>query len=186
MIREILTYPDKRLFVRSNEVSKFDEKLHTLLDDMYETMIDSEGIGLAAIQIGEPVRVLIINIPNEEDVQDRANLLEVINPVFEDKQGEAIYQEGCLSVPGFYEDVKRAQWVRVRFFDRFGKEQTIEADGLLAIALQHENDHLDGHLFIEKIGFNKRKKFDKEYKKGLKQPRPTGRKINQESSEKTA
>lgn len=186
MIREILTYPDKRLFVRSKEVSEFNNWLHVLLDDMYETMINSDGIGLAAIQIGEPVRVLVINLPDDDGVQDRTNLLEVINPVFENKQGEVVYQEGCLSVPGFYEDVKRAQWVRVRFFDRFGKEQIIETDGLLAIALQHENDHLDGHLFIEKIGFNKRKKFDKEYKKGLKQSISTSRKIKQESSEKTA
>lgn len=186
MIREILTYPDKRLFVRSGEVVKFDKELHTLLDDMYETMIASDGIGLAAIQVGEPLRVLIINIPDDEGIQDKQKLLEVINPVFEDKQGEVVYQEGCLSVPGFYEDVKRASWVRVKFQDRFGDEQVIETDGLLAIALQHENDHLDGHLFIEKIGFNKRKKFDKEYKKGLKQSKPTSRKIKQEVTQKTA
>lgn len=186
MIREILAYPDKRLYERSKEVSEFNNELHTLLDDMYETMIASEGIGLAAIQVGVDLRVLIINLADENGLQDKANLLEIINPVFEEKKGEIIYQEGCLSVPGFYEDVKRAEWVKVRYHDRHGNEKTIETDGLLAIALQHENDHLDGHLFIEKIGFNKRKKFDKEYKKTLKQPKPANRRIKQEISEQTA
>lgn len=171
MIRKILTYPDKRLYVRSREVEVFDDELANLLDDMYETMIAHDGIGLAAIQIGIELRVLIINLVGEDGTQDKANLLEVINPVFETKQGECVYQEGCLSVPGYYEEVKRAELVRVKFKDRFGNDQVIETDGLLAIALQHENDHLDGHLFIERIGFNKRKKFNKEYQKGKKQSR---------------
>lgn len=164
MVLDVLTYPNKKLYERSREVIEFDEDLHRLLDDMYETMIAKEGIGLAAIQVGIPKRILIINLTNDEGVQDKTDLLEVINPVFELKDGECTYQEGCLSVPGFYEDVKRAKRVIVRFQDRFGESRTIDTDGLLAIALQHENDHLDGHLFIEKIGYNKRKKFDKEYK----------------------
>ena len=102
-------------------------------------------------------------------MQDRENLIEIINPKFELREGECVYQEGCLSVPGYYEDVKRSEVVAIKFQDRFGKEQTLKTDGLLAIAIQHENDHLDGHLFIEKIGFNKRKKFDKEYKKQKKE-----------------
>lgn len=166
MILEILTYPDKRLFTRSSEVSEFNDELHKLLDNMYDTMISSKGIGLAAIQVGVAKRVLIINLANEEGLQDKNDLIEVINPIFEAKNGEIIFQEGCLSVPGYYEDVKRAELVKVSYQDRFGNKKYIETDGLLAIALQHENDHLDGHLFIEKIGFNKRKKFDKEYKKG--------------------
>lgn len=164
MILEILSYPNKKLYEVSKEVVNFDEALHKLLDDMYETMIAKEGIGLAAIQVGVAKRIFIVNLSNEEGVQDKADLIEIINPKFELKQGECIYQEGCLSVPGFYEDVKRAELVRLKFQNRFGEEKSIETDGLLAVALQHENDHLDGHLFIEKIGYNKRKKFDKEYK----------------------
>lgn len=168
MVRKILQYPDKKLYVRSKEVKEFDNNLHTLLDDMYETMIDSDGIGLAAIQIGEPLRALIISLPDDEGVHEKSNLLEIINPVFEIKTGETTYQEGCLSVPGYYEEVKRAEFVKVRYNDRYGNEKVIETDGLLAIALQHENDHLDGHLFIERIGYTKRKKFDKEYQKNTK------------------
>ncbi len=165
MVLEILEYPDKRLFERSVEVEKFDTQLGEFLDDMYETMIAKNGIGLAAIQVGRPIRALIINLVNDNDIQDKADLLEIINPKFIKQDGEQLYKEGCLSVPGYYEEVKRAASVVVEYQDRFGNPHTIEADGLLAVALQHENDHLDGHLFIEKIGFNKRKKFDKEYKK---------------------
>lgn len=164
MVLEILSYPNKKLYEVSKEVETFDEELHKLLDDMYETMIAKDGIGLAAIQVGVAKRIFIVNLSNEEGVQDKADLIEIINPKFELKVGECVYQEGCLSVPGFYEDVKRAERVKIKFQDRFGQERQIETDGLLAVALQHENDHLDGHLFIEKIGYNKRKKFEKEYK----------------------
>ncbi|EAU00621.1 peptide deformylase [Campylobacter curvus] len=164
MVLEILSYPNKKLYEVSKEVETFDEELHKLLDDMYETMIAKDGIGLAAIQVGVAKRIFIVNLSNEEGVQDKADLIEIINPEFELKVGECVYQEGCLSVPGFYEDVKRAERVKIKFQDRFGQERQIETDGLLAVALQHENDHLDGHLFIEKIGYNKRKKFEKEYK----------------------
>ncbi|MCR4941756.1 MAG: peptide deformylase [Campylobacter sp.] len=165
MILDILTYPNKKLFERSSEVEVFDDELGTLLDDMYETMIAGQGIGLAAIQVGVAKRIFIINLQNEQDIQDKNELIEVINPIFLSKEGETTYQEGCLSVPGYYEDVKRAEVVKLSYQDRHGESKSIEADGLLAIALQHENDHLDGHLFIEKIGFNKRKKFEKEFKK---------------------
>ena len=168
MVLEILEYPDKRLFERSVEVDKFDIELGEFLDDMYETMIAKSGIGLAAIQVGRPIRALIINLVNDNDIQDKADLLEIINPKFIKQDGEQLYKEGCLSVPGYYEEVKRAASVVVEYQDRFGNPHTIEADGLLAVALQHENDHLDGHLLIEKIGFNKRKTFDKEYKKKSK------------------
>ena len=164
MVLEILSYPNKKLYEVSKEVETFDEELHKLLDDMYETMIAKDGIGLAAIQVGVAKRIFIVNLSNEEGVQDKADLIEIINPEFELKVGECVYQEGCLSVPGFYEDVKRAERVKIKFQDRFGQERQIETDGLLAVALQHENDHLDGHLFIEKIGYNKRKKFEKEDK----------------------
>lgn len=166
MILEILTYPNKKLFVKSLEVKVFDEELYKFLDDMYETMIAKNGIGLAAIQTGEAKRVLIVNLVDEESKEQRKeDLLEIINPKILRKEGEIIYQEGCLSVPGYYEDVKRAEFITLEYQDRFGQRQELEADGLLSVAIQHEMDHLDGHLFIERIGYNKRKKFDKEYKK---------------------
>ena len=166
MILEILTYPNKKLFVKSLEVKVFDAELHKFLDDMYETMIAKNGIGLAAIQTGEAKRILIVNLVDEESKEQRKeDLLEIINPKILSKEGEIIYQEGCLSVPGYYEDVKRAEFITLEYQDRFGQRQQLEADGLLSVAIQHEMDHLDGHLFIERIGYNKRKKFDKEYKK---------------------
>ena len=166
MILEILTYPNKKLFVKSLEIKEFDEVLYKFLDDMYETMIAKNGIGLAAIQTGEAKRILIINLVDEESKEQRKeDLLEIINPKILRKEGEIIYQEGCLSVPGYYEDVKRAEFITLEYQDRFGQRQELEADGLLSVAIQHEMDHLDGHLFIERIGYNKRKKFDKEYKK---------------------
>jgi len=168
MIREIITYPDKRLFLRSNEVETFDEELHSLLDDMYETMIAKNGIGLAAIQVAVPLRALIINLPDEEGKQHKEDLLELINPVIVEKKGSQVYTEGCLSVPEYYDDVERAEWVRVEYQDRNGNKKILEADGLLAVAVQHEMDHLDGHLFIEKLPYLKRKKFEKEWKKRKK------------------
>jgi len=169
MIREILVYPDKRLKEVSKSVKKFDKELHTLLDDMYETMIHKKGIGLAAIQVGVPLRALIINLPDEEGNQKKEDLIEVINPKIIETKGTTTYTEGCLSVPEYYDDVQRAQWVKVEFFDREGNKKIIETDGLLAIAFQHEIDHLNGHLFIEKLSFLKRKKFEKEWRKRRKE-----------------
>jgi len=169
MIREIITYPNKILKQQSKYVQQFDKNLHILLDDMYETMINKNGIGLAAIQVAVPLNALIINLPNEDDVQLKENLIEVINPKIIEKDGETVYTEGCLSVPGYYEDVVRAQHVRVSYCDRFGKEHEMDCKDLLAIAIQHEMDHLKGELFIEKLSFLKRKKFEKAWKKRLKE-----------------
>ncbi len=173
MVRDIVVYPDKRLKTVSKEVEAFDEALHTLLDDMYDTMRAKNGVGLAAIQIGVPLRALIINIPLEnvaegEDEQPRENTLEMINPVIVEKDGSTKFQEGCLSVPGIYEEVERAKHVKVEYFDRHGEKHLIEDDDFLAIAMQHEIDHLDGKVFVEKLSFTKRKKFEKEWKKRLK------------------
>jgi peptide deformylase len=167
MVREIVTYPDKRLRVKSKEVVEFNEELHQLLDDMYDTMIANKGVGLAAIQIGVPKRVLIINLPLKEfgDSQPKDNTLEVINPEFLELKGKTKYEEGCLSVPGYYDEVSRYEYVKVRYFDRYGKEHIIEDSDFLAIALQHEFDHLEGKLFIEKLPITKRKKFEKEWRK---------------------
>ncbi len=173
MVREIVVYPDKRLKLVSKEVTEFNEELHTLLDDMYDTMRAKNGVGLAAIQIGVDQRVLIINIPLEgipegEDEQPRDNTLEMINPIIIEKDGSTKFQEGCLSVPGIYEEVERAKHVKVEYYDRHGKKHLIEDDDFLAIAIQHEMDHLDGKVFIEKLSYMKRKKFEKEWKKRKK------------------
>lgn len=168
MIREVITYPNKLLRTKSEDVEKFDEELHTLLDDMYETMLAQNGVGLAAIQVAIPLNVLIINLPNENDFQDKADLIEAINPVITHKDGEQVFTEGCLSVPGFSEDVKRAMHIVVEYFNRDGEKQKMECEGFLAVAWQHEMEHLEGHLFIENLSFLKRKKFEKEYKKRLK------------------
>ncbi len=168
MIREIITYPNKILKQRSEDVEVFDGALHQLLDDMYETMMDKNGIGLAAIQIAEAKNILIINLPNDKDEQIKEDLVEIINPEILERRGSTLYTEGCLSVPEFYEDVERAEWIKVRYHDRDGKAIECEYDGLMAIAMQHEMDHLKGELFIEKLSFLKRKKFEKEWKKRLK------------------
>ncbi len=165
MILPIVTYPDKRLKEKSAPIEQFDEHVHQLLDDMHETMMAQNGIGLAAIQVAQPVRVLIINIPDEEGEQHPENLLEIINPKILESSGETTYQEGCLSVPGFYEDVKRFETVTIEYYDRYGMMHTLHAKELLSVALQHEMDHLEGKLFIEKLSYAKRKKFEKELKK---------------------
>lgn len=168
MIQDIVVYPDKRLKQISKEVTQFDETLHTLLDDMYDTMVSKKGVGLAAIQIGVAKRVLIINLPeddNDDVVIKKEDTLEIINPVFLSKEGSCKHQEGCLSIPGFYEDIERAQKVIMEYQDRDGVKHTIENDDFLAIALQHEHDHLEGKVFVEKLSILKRKKFEKEWKK---------------------
>lgn len=165
MVLEVLTYPDRKLKQNSKEVDKFDEKLHKLLDDMNDTMVEKNGIGLAAVQVGVLKRVFVINIPDSEGNQHPEDLIEVINPEILVSYGETTYEEGCLSLPQYYEDVKRADEIDVRFQDRHGMVIETTLSGLGAIAFQHELDHLDGHLFIERVSYMKRKKFEKEWKK---------------------
>jgi len=167
-ILDIVTYPNKILKEISKPVERFDEELHKLLDDMYETMIAKNGVGLAAIQVGVPIRALIIDLGDEEGKQSRETLIEVINPEFLEWSGTQRDKEGCLSVPEYYDEVERYEKVKVKFFDRFGKEHIMDANGLLSVAFQHETDHLDGHLFIERLDYIRRKKFEKEWKKLLK------------------
>ena len=165
----IVEYPDKKLKEKSKKVEKFDAKIHKLLDAMNPIMIDTNGIGLAAIQVGHPIQVLVLNIPDEDGNQPAENLLEIINPVVLKESGKTTYQEGCLSVPGFYEDIKRFEFISIEYQDREGNTHALDADGLLSIALQHEIDHLKGILFIDKLAYGRRKKFEKEYKRMLKE-----------------
>jgi len=168
MIREVLVYPNKLLRETSKDVVHFDAHLHMLLQDMFDTMVAKEGIGLASIQIGVPLNIIIINLVDEEGEQNNENLYEIINPVILEKDGLTIYQEGCLSVPGYYDEIERAAHIKVAYFDRDGNRYEEEFTDLMAIAVQHEMDHLKGRLFIEKLSYLKRKKFEKEWKKKLK------------------
>jgi peptide deformylase len=169
MLLPIITYPNKLLKNVSDDVVLFDSQLHAFLDNMYETMIHSNGIGLAAIQVAMPIRALILCIPDEEGNQDPSNILEIINPRILNASGKTTYQEGCLSVPGFYEDIERHESLTLHYHNRHGAECTLQADELLSIAIQHEMDHLNGKLFIDYLSYNRRKKFEKEHKKALKE-----------------
>ena len=166
---KIVQYPDRKLKEKSLEVEKFDDSLHELLDAMYDMMMNSNGIGLAAIQVAYAKRLFILNIPDEDGEQHSENRIEIINPKIIEQSGETTYQEGCLSVPQFYEDIKRYEKIKLTYQDRDGNAKELEANGLLSIAIQHEIDHLNGILFIDKLSYSRRKKFEKEYKQMLKE-----------------
>jgi len=174
MTKEILVYPNPILRKKSKDVVKFDNELHTLLDDMNDTLIESGGVGLAAVQIGVLQNVLLLNLPvidpddETKDIILEENLIEAINPTIIYKEGEQTNQEGCLSVPGYYDDIKRAFKVTVTYFNRDGEEISIDVDDFEAVAWQHEMEHLSGHVFIENLSFLKRKKFEKDWKRKLK------------------
>ena len=149
-IRPILHYPDKRLRIPGEPVTDFGPELQTLVDDMAETMYAAPGVGLAATQLGIAKRLFIVDTATGADAP--SDLRVVVNPVILDGEGEVVFDEGCLSFPGAREEIKRHAVVRVRAQDRHGATFEVEADGLLAIAIQHENDHLDGKLMIDKLG----------------------------------
>lgn len=156
-IREILIWPDPRLLKVSEPVDEIDDEIRTLVADLLETMYDADGVGLAAPQVGVLKRVVVIDLysPDAERPSGEEPLV-LINPVFEHKEGEMSWEEGCLSVPGETGTVTRAAKVRVRYTDLDGNEQRIEAEGLKAVALQHECDHLDGKLFVDYLSRLKR------------------------------
>lgn len=156
-IREILIWPDPRLLEVSQPVEQIDDEIKTLVADMLETMYDADGVGLAAPQVGVQKRVVVIDIYGAEaDRPSGEEPLVLINPVFEHKEGELSWEEGCLSVPGETGSVTRSAKVRVRYLDVEGNEQVLEAEGLKAVALQHECDHLDGKLFVDYLSRLKR------------------------------
>ncbi len=161
----ILEFPDPRLRKVASPVTVFDAKLEVLIDDMFETMYDSQGIGLAATQIDVHKRLLVIDVSESKD-----SPLVFINPSFEIIEDElSEYDEGCLSVPGFYETVSRPKGIKVQAQDRKGEKFETEAEGILATCIQHEIDHLDGKLFVDYISTLKRQrirsKLEKEHKK---------------------
>ena len=140
----ILRYPDPRLHIHAKPVEAVDDAIRQLVKDMAETMYEAPGIGLAATQVDVHKRIVVIDIS-----EDRSQLRVFINPEIIEKSGEHIGEEGCLSVPGIYETVCRAERVRVRALDVQGKPFELEADGLLAVCIQHELDHLEGKVFVE-------------------------------------
>ncbi len=153
-ILTILHYPDPRLRQKGEPVVAFTPAIQRLIDDMAETMYAAPGVGLAAPQVGAPHRIFLVDVAAEDEP---SNLIAFINPVLTLGDGEVVGPEGCLSFPGVNEDLKRAEHVRVRAVDRAGKAFEIAADGLLAVAIQHENDHLDGVLMIDRVGVLKRR-----------------------------
>jgi peptide deformylase len=162
MVREILVWPHPTLKEKAVAVKTFDESIKTLVKDLFESMYAADGVGLAAPQIGVLKRVIVLDTtPRQPD----SNPIAMVNPQILSSEGEIIYKEGCLSVPGEAEEVDRALKVIVKFQDENGVEKTMETDGLLAIAVQHETDHLNGIMFVDHISTLKRELIRKRMKK---------------------
>jgi len=167
----ILEYPDPRLRIRAEPVTKVDADIRQLVDDLLETMYAAAGIGLAATQVDRHVRVLAADVS-----EGRNEPCCLINPEITELQGTTSSDEGCLSVPEYYDAVERAERIRVSALDRDGNSIEFEAEGLLAICLQHEIDHLDGKLFVDYLSEMKRQRLKKKYlKKSKREPESTKR-----------
>jgi peptide deformylase len=165
-LRDIIILPDQRLRLVSEPAKTIDTELRLLVDDMLETMYEAPGIGLAAIQVGVPKRVIVMDLAKKDEPKEPQVF---INPqVLWRSDEKTIYEEGCLSIPEFYEEVERPAKVRVRFLDLAGAAQELEASGLMATCLQHEIDHLDGVLFIDHISKLKRDRVIKKFAKAAK------------------
>lgn len=175
----ISTYPAPVLKKVAAPVTDFNHELRELVKDMLFTMYHAPGIGLAAPQVGVSLRFFVLDIWFEREKITLADgsfeyrysdfkPMVFINPVFKNQSGEIIHEEGCLSVPGIYEDVKRAEFVSVEYQDMFGNHHSLDADELLSICLQHENDHLDGIVFIERLSFLKKQLIEKKFLKKQK------------------
>ena len=165
-LRDILIVPDPRLKQKSEPVEAVDDDLRALMDDMLETMYDAPGIGLAAIQIGVPKRVITMDISRQED--ERAPRFFVNPEIVWQSEETAPYEEGCLSVPEIYDEVERPARVRIRYLDYHGQAHEEDAEGLFAVCIQHEMDHLDGVLFIDHLSRLKREQAVKKVKKQAK------------------
>ncbi len=160
----ILHFPDERLRTVAKPVETVDDALRALIDDMFETMYDAPGIGLAATQVNIHKRLIVIDVSEEKNEP-----LVLINPEILEKDGEEEMDEGCLSVPGIYEKVQRADHIKVRALDRHGEPFELETGGLLAVCIQHEIDHLDGKLFVDYLSSLKRQRIRKKLEKQLRQ-----------------
>jgi peptide deformylase len=163
----ILHFPDERLRTIAQPVDEVNDEVRSLIDDMFETMYAAPGIGLAATQVNVHKRIIVIDVS-----EDKSQPLCLINPEITERDGIQTYEEGCLSVPGFYESVERADVIKVRALDRDGKEFELRTDGLLAVCIQHEMDHLQGKLFVDYISEMKRSRIKKKLLKIQKQQQP--------------
>jgi peptide deformylase len=171
-LRDIIILPDKRLRSVSKPVDKISDEIRTLVADMFETMYEAPGIGLAAIQVGVPARVVVMDLSKREA---EAEPKVFINPEINWSSDEtSVYEEGCLSIPDIHEDVERPVRVKIRFLDLDGKSQETEADGLFATCIQHEIDHLNGVLFIDHISKLKRERIIKKFAKAAKRTEKDG------------
>ena len=173
MIRRILTYPDPILASEARPVEALDGRTVALLDDLAETMYAAPGIGLAATQVGVAERAIVLDIPGEEG-KGGTGLLKLVNPVIVERDGTITWEEGCLSVPDFTAMVERARRILLRGWTPEQKEFEIEAEGLVAVALQHELDHLDGKLFLDHLSRLKRDLYRKRQQKLARQGKPSG------------
>ena len=162
---EILTYPDARLSKMARPVSNVTDGTLRLISDMLDTMYAAPGVGLAATQVGVLQRIIVLDVDHENP---RTNVYKLINPVISHSEGQLLWEEGCLSVVDFTAEVRRAEHVQVVALDERGNERKIEAEGLLAVALQHEIDHLDGKLFLDRISRLKRDLYTRRRKKMLR------------------
>ena len=182
-VRKIRIWPDPALSEVAKPVATVDEEIRTLIDDMFETMYEANGVGLAATQIAVPHRVLVIDLDPSKDASEHPEVQaeldaflfkgaqEFINPEIVAREGSIVWEEGCLSVPGYTDKVKRAEKIEIEALDRNGEKFRLEAAGLYAVALQHEIDHLDGKVFVEYISRLKRdsvkRKMNKMKKAGI-------------------
>ncbi|MGV8074941.1 MAG: peptide deformylase [Syntrophobacteraceae bacterium] len=165
-VLEIRTYPDPVLRRKAEPIEKVDSEIRKLIDDMAETMYKAPGVGLAANQVGMPIRVVVVDLQKSDN---REGLLVLINPKIVSSQGSITFEEGCLSIPEFFSNVKRCEEVTVEALDRDEKPLEIAASGLLAVVLQHEIDHLEGKLFIDRLGPITRDIFKRKWKKQHKE-----------------
>jgi peptide deformylase len=170
-IRPLIILPDPRLRLVSRPIERVDGALRKFAADMLETMYDAPGIGLAAIQVGEPIRMLVIDLSKEGE--PKAPQIFVNPEIVASSDDRSVYEEGCLSIPDYYAEVERPAKVRVKYLDEHGKAHEVEAEGLLATCLQHEIDHLDGVLFIDHISKLKRDMVVRKFKKLAKEKPPT-------------
>jgi peptide deformylase len=166
-IREICTYPDPVLRNKTSRVERIDSTLDRLIEDMVETMHAAPGVGLAANQVGVPLQLAVIDLSSRENEEQRHPLLVIINPELIAMEGSVLEEEGCLSIPDYAEKVRRAARVKVRAQDRTGKQFELEAEGLMAKALQHEIDHLNGLLFVDRLSSLKKHLFKRRFRKTL-------------------
>ena len=182
-VRKIRIWPDPALSEVAKPVENVDDEIRTLIDDMFETMYEANGVGLAATQIAVPHRVLVIDLDPSKEAGETPELQaeldaflfkgaqEFINPIITKREGSIVWEEGCLSIPGYTDKVTRSEWVEVEALNRKGEKFTLEAAGLYAVALQHEIDHLDGKVFVQYLSRLKRdsvkRKMNKIKKSGI-------------------